>query len=73
MTRDPLRPIPVVALWSPPSLSLTDCAGDVVDWVGPALAQAAKTHAVTLRLTAWETDSDTPATSRIAKFTLSHR
>ena len=40
---------------------------------GPALAQAAKTHAVTLRLTAWETGTDTPATSRVAKFTLANR
>ncbi len=40
---------------------------------GPALAQALKTHAVTLRMTAWATDTHTPATSRVAVFTLTRR
>jgi hypothetical protein len=40
---------------------------------GPALAQAMKARAVTLRLTAWQTDKAAPAPSRIATFTLAHR
>jgi hypothetical protein len=40
---------------------------------GPALAQAMKTHSVTLRVSAWEPNMDTPTTSQVAKFTLAHR
>ena len=39
---------------------------------GPALAQAIKTHRVTLRLTAWESGVTTPVATRVAVFTLTH-
>ena len=39
---------------------------------GPALAQAIKTHSVTLRMTAWESGVLTPVGKQVAVFKLAH-